>query len=347
MIWFLVISSLVFIGVFNYIVDPYQQYRKATFYKLPYENEKELDAGLAKNFDYDSVVLGTSMMQNFNIDDLKEILGYEKPIKLTVAGSSVYEQNIVLSTALRHRHIDNVLVGIDFLSYYGGIHRFKHGGNSFPTYLYDENIFNDYKYLVSSDTLGRAFEIFTKREKDNWLYDYTKMYEWRSRTNDKDVLKAIQSRWENRQDFDNEASEDEKRLYFLKNNFDANLKPLIDKNPDIKFTLFFPPYSILAYKTYEERGQLEGFIEFKKYIVQSLSNYKNVSIYDFQLADDVTYNLNNYYDLYHYNKHISRWILEQIRDDKYRVDQQDQENKNREFLKKITDYNVTQRSFSN
>lgn len=240
-----------------------------------------------------------------------------------------------------------MLVGIDFLSYYGGIHRFKHGGNSFPTYLYDENILNDYKYLISSDTLGRAFEIFAKREKDDWLYDYTKMYEWRSRTNDKDVLKAIKSRWENRQDFDNEASEDEKRLHFLKNNFDVNLKPLIDQNLDVKFTLFFPPYSILAYKTYEERGQLKSFIEFKKYIVQSLSRYKNATIYDFQLADDVTYDLNNYYDLYHYNKHISKWILQQIKYDKYRVTGQGEERKNREFLKKITDYNVTQMSFSN
>lgn len=316
-IWFLSILALVFIAIFNYIIDPYQQYRIATFYKLPYENEKELNAGLAKNFDYDSVLIGTSMMQNFNINDLKQILGYEKPIKLTIAGSSAYEQYIVLNTAFRHQNIKNVLIGLDFLSYYGDIHRYKHGASSFPTYLYDENIVNDYQYLVSSDTLGRVFEIFTKQEKDDWIYDFTKMYEWRSRTKDKNILSALKNKWKDRKNFDNEATNSEKKIDCMQKNFDYNIKPFIEKNPHVNFTLFFPPYSILAYKTYEERGQLKDFMQFKLHVLHSTQNQKNVKIFDFQNADEISYNLHNYYDLYHYNKLISQWILEQIKKNNY------------------------------
>lgn len=327
LIWFLTIFSLALIGIFNYIIDPYQQYRKATFYKIPYENEKELDAGLAKNFNYDSVVIGTSMMQNFNIDDLKKTLKYQKPIKLTIAGSSVYEQNIVLNTALRHQNVKNVLIGLDFLSYYGDIHRYKHGAASFPTYLYDENILNDYKYLISSDTLGRVFEIFTKREKDNWIYNYSNMYEWRSRTNNKNILSALKNKWKDRKNFDNEATDEEKGLDYMKNNFDYNLKTIIEKNHNVNFTIFFPPYSILAYKTYEERGQLYNLVEFKKYVVNTLLNYKNVKVYDFQNANKISHNLYNYYDLYHYNKDISHWILQQIENNTYLIDNTNSYNK--------------------
>lgn len=346
LVWLLSVSSIVVVVIFNYIVDPYQQYRKTTIYKLPYENEKELNSGLAKNFDYDSVVIGTSMMQNFNIEDLYDILGYQKPIKLTIAGCSVYEQNIVLKTAFKHKKIKNVLVGIDFLSYYGDIHRFKHGSASFPTYLYDENILNDYKYLASSDTLGRSFEVLFKRSNDDWIYDFTKMYEWKSRTDDKNILSAIKDKWKNRKYFDDDAKEDEKKLHYLVDNFKYNLLPFFKENRDTSFVLFFPPYSVLAYKVFEERGELRDFLEFKKYIIQALADSNNVKIYDFQLADNITYNLNNYYDLYHYNKEISKWILTQIRDKNYLIEGRYENKKSIEFfLHNISNYKVTDNLF--
>jgi len=345
LLWFLVISSLLVIGIFNFIVDPYQQYRKASFYKLPYKNPRELNAGLAKNFDFDSVVIGTSMMQNFNINDLHTILGYKKPIKLTMPGCSVYEQKIILTNALHHQKIKNVLIGIDFLSYYGDVKRFKHGEAFFPSYLYDDNLINKYKYLISSDTLKRSFQLLFSHNHDERIYDYTKMYEWKSHTKDEDVLSVIKKRWINRKNFDNEAQESEKKLLFLKNNFDYNLKSVIENNKNIKFTLFFPPYSILAYKVYEQRGELNDFIHFKEYVVKSLSKYKNVKIYDFEFANKITFNLQNYYDLYHYNKHISRWILEEIKENKYLVNLRVEKMDNKIFLKSIHGFKVEENCF--
>lgn len=339
-LWFFSILTLLLVGLINYIVDPYQQYRKATFYKVPYEKERELNAGLAKNFDYDSVVLGTSMMENFNIYDLQTILNYQKPIKLTMAGSSVYEQQIILSTALRHQKIKNVLWGIDFLSYYGKEDRLKHGETFFPEYLYDENKLNDYKYLLSSNTISRVFEIFLKDGKDVWLYNYSKMYEWKSKTNDENILLAIRDKWEHRDQFDNEATDNEKKLDFLIANFNYNLKPIIESNQDTNFILFFPPYSILANKVYQERRQLKDFIQFKIYIIQNLSHFKNVKIYDFQTSKEITYNLSNYYDLYHYNKSTSKWILKQIKQDKNNVLKTNYLNSYGIFFRDVSSYDL-------
>jgi len=345
MTWFLSIFVLIIIGIVNFIVDPYQQYRKATFYKVPYEDERELNAGLAKNFEFESVVIGTSMAENFNLNDVKAILGFPKPIKLTMAGSSIYEQSIILRTALRHQKIKNVLWGLDFFSFYGDIHRLKHGEAFFPFYLYDENILNDYKYLVSSDTFRRSLKMVFAKQEDPSRYAYETMYQWYSKTKKEDTLKALYKKWQNRKDFDNEAKSWEKKFSYMKKNFETNLIPLIQEYKEVKFFFFFPPYSILAYKVYEQRGELKEFLRFKRYVIQSLSEFTNVQIYDFQYADNITHNLKNYYDLYHYTHAINRWILEQIEKGQYRVDFKKEAELSKKLLQEIKSFQVTKELF--
>jgi len=340
--YFSIVSIIIFISIFNYIVDPYQQYRITNFYPLPYEKERELDAGMAKNFQFDSVVLGTSMMQNFSLKHLQKELDFTKPIKLTLAGSSIYEQSVILKTAIKHQKIKNVLIGIDFFSYYGDIKRLKHGENNFPFYLYDDNLFNDYKYLSSFDTLKRSIKLISKnkdkiKETNNPLYNYDYMYEWHGKHEDKNTIDNIRKKWVNREKFDNEAKHFEKKFIYLKNNFEYNLKPLIEKNQEIKFIIIFPPYSILAYKVYQQRGELEDFLKFKQYIIVNLSKFKNVEVYDFGYDNSISYNLHNYYDLYHYNKKISNWMISQIKLKKYLVTKE-QNNKSNIFLKDVEEY---------
>jgi len=337
--WFYTISLLVIIGVFNFIVDPYQQYRKSTFYHLAYTDSRELNSGLAKNFHFDSVILGTSMMENFHLDDIKKILGFQKPIKLTMPGSSIYEQSIMLKTAFKHQTIKNVLIGIDFFSYYGDTHRLKYGEAFFPFYLYDENIFNDYKYLISSDTTLKSFKAL-QHSKDKELYSYKNMYEWYWKDENQNTLASIQNRWEHKENFDNKTTNNIKKFTYLKENFEKNLKPLLEKYKNTNFILIFPPYSILAYKIYNERGYLTDFINFKIYITKSIENLKNVKVYDFEFATKITHNLNNYYDLYHYKKHITKWILQQIKKEDYQVNYSFEQSHKEKFLRNIQNYSI-------
>lgn len=67
-----------FVGGVNYLVDPFQQYRVKTFYPIAFKNERYQNAGLAKNFNYDSLILGTSMTENFLIDKVENDLGFLK-----------------------------------------------------------------------------------------------------------------------------------------------------------------------------------------------------------------------------------------------------------------------------
>ncbi len=109
-----VISSLfstIAIIVVNYTIDPFQQYRKAMFHKTIFMKEFYLNAGLVKNYQFDSIIVGTSMVQNFKLDEVDSILQYHKAIKLPISGGKIVEQMTVLNFALRKRAIKNVLVG--------------------------------------------------------------------------------------------------------------------------------------------------------------------------------------------------------------------------------------------
>ena len=60
-----------------------------------------------------------------------------------------------------------------------------------------------------------------------------------------------------------------------------------------------------------------------EYILEQSIKYDNVKVYDFQIAKDVTHNLDNYMDTNHYSGYINKWIIKQIKNDKYLVSNED------------------------
>jgi hypothetical protein len=341
--WFFIVSIIPIVGLVNFTVDPYQHYRKASWYPILYEHARELNAGIARNFHFDSAVFGTSMMENFELGYLHKTLGFHQPVKLTMPGSSAYEQRVALESALRHQKLKNVLIGIDFFSYYGDINRLKYGESFFPFYLYDENPFNDLRYLISIDTLKQSFaaiyRIFSI-PKEHGCCEMAYMYEWLNKKDSDKTIDALKKRWEKRDEFDNKTADSEKKLHYLKSNFDANLKTLVANHPQISYTILFPPYSVLAYKIFRQRGQMSDFLHFKSYVIEQLAAYKNAAVYDFQFADTITYNLENYYDFYHYKKRINRWMSDEIALGHYKMDVQKEQKLQQQFLRQLDKYRV-------
>lgn len=57
------------------IIDPFEVYHKATAFIPPITNGTQLysNAGIAKNYAYDSVVIGSSMTENFRPSQLNRL----------------------------------------------------------------------------------------------------------------------------------------------------------------------------------------------------------------------------------------------------------------------------------
>ena len=66
----------------------------------------------------------------------------------------------------------------------------------------------------------------------------------------------------------------------------------------------------------------------------------NVFLYDFQIAKEITHNLNNYKDLTHYSQDINYWIIDQIRYNNFHLTPENKEENLFFFTEQIKKYNI-------
>lgn len=311
--------GLLIMGVTNFILDPFQQYRKAQFYKPIYDNERYLNSGLAKTYDYKQVIIGSSMTENFTLSDAKDILGLDRAIKFSMSGATAYEMKLTLDYAYRHRKIDTVIYGLDLFSFTGNTTRLFAGAGTFPFYLYDDNYLNDYRYLVSFDTFKFFVDSFIVPNPAQ-MFDFNRMYQWQYKLSEGDFnTKDRIDEWKEKYGFNPDYTKSEYALKSMKENIDINLLPLIQNHPETTFYIFYPPYSILAFKDMKNKGWLKSVEEFKHYVFLELAHYPNVKLYDFQASSEVTCNLDNYKDLLHYHQRINTWMLQQMKNESYLI----------------------------
>ncbi|MGE3317215.1 MAG: hypothetical protein AB7O26_19020, partial [Planctomycetaceae bacterium] len=69
-----------------------------------------------------------------------------------------------------------------------------------------------------------------------------------------------------------------------------------------------------------DREQFEGRLIFKEEVVRGLADCENCRIHDFETAFEISHDLDNYKDLWHYGRHVNDFIVESIARDEYRID---------------------------
>lgn len=314
-----VILGLLAMGVVNFILDPFAQYANAQLYRPVYDNERYLNSGLAKTYDYKQVIIGSSMTENFILSEAKETLGFDKPIKLCMSAATAYEISVVLKHAYEHRKIDTVIYGLDLFSFTGNTTRLFGGEGSLPFYLYDDNLLNDYRYLFNFDTFKFSVDSLIV-PKEAVMFDYNRMYQWQHEFHEDDFNRADRiSEWKEKYGFNPDYRKEEYALEAMKKNVDINLIPLIQNHPETTFYIFYPPYSILAYKDMQNKGWLNTVERFKRHVFITLAHYPNVKLYDFQQSKEVTCNFDNYKDLLHYHQRINTWMLQEMKRGKYLI----------------------------
>lgn len=303
----------------NYIIDPFQQYRKSSLYKMYYGVgiQRFINPGLAKNYLYDTAIIGTSMTENFRLKKVTSILDYSKPLKLSFSGGSAYEESLIVDIVMKNKNIKNILYGLDIESFYGDKKRIKWGNGTMPFYLYNDTYFDDYKYLLNIDTLKESLKAILKpllKPKNDPWFELNTAYQWQHLNEGKFGTNIVLNQWAKRNSIKIETN-----LDLLKKSFNYNFLNKIEENKKIKWVIFFPPYSILSYLDKDERTELENYMLFKKFLLKKLVEFNNVKVFDFQVAKEITHDLDNYKDFNHYHQKINLWMLNQIKNNNYRV----------------------------
>jgi hypothetical protein len=317
---FLVPSLLVMLAVagFNYAVDPF------TYYHRPWTtinfsgNHRYGNPGLARQFDYRSVLVGTSHVQELESSRLSEIIG-EKALNLSISAGVAGEQARLIDLVLRLGKADSILWEMNFPSFSFG-QSVDSSGNKFPGYLYTPGLDTPFRYLLSFDTLlqsrsalrdaGRTTLDNRNRIAPREFSERRVLLDWQLRT--RRWNRDLRQFWANNQ----QAVVPPGTLA------EILLVPLIAAHPDITFKLFLPPGSVLFYLLHESMGaeDFERWLAWRDKLGELTERFPNVELHDFQADPAVSDNLNLFRDLEHFNRDLLESLFQQISKGTHRVD---------------------------
>ncbi|AOZ92590.1 copper amine oxidase N-terminal domain-containing protein [Paenibacillus crassostreae] len=301
------------------VLDPLQFYHKS-FYPAIYSNEQRYqNPGLAKNYDYDTIIIGTSMTENFLPAEVNEALDGET-LKLSIRGSTADEHNAIASIALDTGNVKQVLWGLDYFS-------LKMGSKEeidFPEYLYDDKWWNDYNYWFNYSIYEELFkEAVLRPLNGNAPRQLEYLYNWNREVTfgAEKVAKVYKTSHQSEAYF----GLNEEPIETVKAAFNDYVLSLVKEYPDVEFNFYYPPYSVLRQKVWQDTNntRYHNQLEMKEWMFEQFAQLPNVNVYDFQEESEWTYNLDLYKDLSHHNQDVNTWIVEAIgrEDAKYKVTQ--------------------------
>lgn len=311
----LTVLSLCFFASATVYIDPLFHYHKPLQgYEYPLDNERYQNDGIMKNFEYDSIITGTSMVENFKASEANRIFGANF-IKVPFWGSRYKETNDNLQKAYDSgKNIVYVIRCLDYTMLVLDKDAYMEEGE-FPTYLYNDNPFDDVKYVLNKEillTYTRNVLKYTAAGKKttnfddyaNWNAEYTFGAETVLSTYTLGEKAAAEQK----------LSEDE--AVMICENIRQNVTDLADAHPETTFYLFFPPYSICYWDALHNDGQINWRIDAEKIAIAEILKHPNIKLYSFCDDFGLVCNLDNYKDQAHYGEWVNSWMLEWMHDGK-------------------------------
>lgn len=300
---FLSLSGVLLLGciLLTAWIDPFFHYHKPLQgFRYTIDNQLSQNPGIASTFDYDSVILGSSMTINFDTDLFRETMGLET-VKLSYNGAFPKDiDNIMPLVQNSHNQVKEIFLGIDISTYkeLPGITAY-----GIPEYLYDDSLWNDLPYLLNKDVLLEYImkNIFSKQPGTplNEIYCSWHYVE----CSKENVLASYQA-----PDRFLEPLSADAYMENIEKNMKDYILPYIEAMPETQFTVFFPPYSILYWYTQFADGSLEAQLQGERRIMELLFSYPNVSVYYFQNLYDFITDLDHYSDYTHYTHEMNDYM---------------------------------------
>ena len=335
---------IVLAGGLNVIVDPYFHYHKPIM-KYRLNDERYINDGIARSFDYDAVIIGNSLFQNFKTSQYDELMRV-KSIKLPYSGAGIRELWQALGRVVGRGELSVDLLshdpedGAENIDSYAPCRGYNdsvrevmictdtedvlrsyswHRYSDYPIYLYDDDVLNDVNYIFNKDTFyrGTLYNIgMTLLDRDSTTFDeyssWVRDSGWKIACNGLDKMTVRDH------DSDRQLSDgDKERIYY---NIYTNMVPVIKANPDIRFILLIPPASLAKWAEYYSKGELTYVLDGMEYMLSLLTEYDNVEIYGFDDAYEITGDLDRYCDKIHYDAGVSEWLLEEVSKGEHRID---------------------------
>lgn len=305
---FTIFASIIGGGIVNIVVDPFFHFHKPiTKYRL-YE-ERYINDGIARHFDYNAMIIGNSLTQNFKVSEFNELFGCNS-IKTPYSGAGYREIWTSLDRNLSYQENTKlVLVAMDLEDLAKGPEWVRYSYT--PEYMYDDELINDVNYIFNKAVLyrGTMYNLaMTILQIDNTSFD--EYSAWKRESGPIQACASLKHL-----DADNVSYErmlSDVDLEKIRENVQINILPVLEKYENTRFIIIIPPSSIAKWAEYYTRGEINWRIDGLEYAIQYLIDNENVELYGFDDELSVTTDLELYSDDIHYDADVNSWILEEI-----------------------------------
>jgi hypothetical protein len=283
--------------------------------------------------------MGTSLAIHFKQSDIDRLLGV-RSLKLAMTGSNSHEQSFVLATALE-RHPRRVIWQMDDWIFqdasdvdhdaYLPAHLYRRDVKGVAGYLFSGAMARESLWMLARSI--KALEKTMARLTSGGLIKFPlpSVDEINTLRPDYDVSAAYNAKkavasLARITDAAHRPYLGDRYIYdTMIRNFEDDAVSLIAKNPDVKFDIYFPPYSMLQWVAMRDFSPptLKIVYDFSAYAAKRLAQFPNASLYDFRGASEITHDLSNYADVIHHSPTIDLKLLAMLAERKYLVDPAD------------------------
>ena len=298
-----------FVAGVVFLFDPFFHYHKPIRPLKAVLTQAEYQViGTLRTFDYDSLIAGSSMAENYNNKWFDETFDCTA-IKAVKPGANTSDLVYLIEAAYEEKEIKNIFYTLD-ISALTTIIQEHYVNEGMPLYLYNKNPFDDVKYLFNKHVF---FEDIPYMIANSFLGDYDEgdSFNW-AQYKEFGTLHYTPT----------EEKQEDKKLDEYAKYVDFNmekLENLVKTHPETKYIFMIPPYSSLWW--YE--AYMCGDIELDFYALDQaftrLLSYENVEIHYFQNMEEIVSNLNLYMDLIHYHPDVNKSLVDLIPTNKYKV----------------------------
>lgn len=323
LIVFIIIAAFFVMGIV-FVFDPFFHYHKPIKPLKAVLTQAEYQViGTLRTFDYDSLIVGSSMAENYNnrwFDDTFHCTA----IKAVKPGANTSDLEYLIEAAYEERDIKNIFYTLDISALTTSVREhYVNGG--MPLYLYNKNPFDDVKYLFNKHVI---FEDIPYMIANSFLGDYDEgnSFNWAKYKN----FDSLHYTPVKEKEIDKTYEEYGEDVNF---NLDK-LENMIKSHSETKFIFMVPPYSSLWwYDEYMYGNKEQNFYAIEQVFSRFLT-YDNVEIHYFQTMENIVSDLSLYMDLIHYRPDVNKNLVDLILTGKYKVtvDNKDEILKNMKIL---------------
>ncbi len=327
-----------------FVYDPlqlqeYDHYDANKFLERP--NMRLQLNGIVQNVDFDSIILGTSILQHTSALEASELLDGSF-VNISLPEANFYERALILNYVLKNKNIKNIIYSFDS-SYFTLLKNSTQVDNW--EFLYDNDPFNDLNVVFSATYIRPTIKHIIKHLDTPYIPKkinidfFDAPNRWITESNKDTYFGGLQS-WINNMDslglrnfFTLTIQDHNKNIKISKADAyeDVNIAEQIDyvnayilkfvkENPHTNFYIILPPYYRYNYASWRQVGGHDYFLyqKISKYMVNEAEKYKNLFIYGFEDQEFID-DIKNFMDLLHFSPEINSLITKSIAAGKHRL----------------------------